>query len=187
MRKIAPPALIVAVAVGVSACGSGNTTSTAATAPTSTATTGASSAQAPKLTAQAQHLLNQLSAATGKLASPNSSQQQRAQQRLAQVHASATKLQRQATTQLAPGNPTRPLVIQAAKDAATASSEMQGARASGTAREGLLALQGVLASLSANLGQAQGQSQQTKMSRLAAQLKSLGSQLSANATKTTGG
>jgi hypothetical protein len=199
MRKTAPPLLIVALVLGVAACGSGNTTSTPATATTSTssaaaappttstATAGASSAPARRLTTQAQHLLNQLAAATGKLASPNSSQQQRAQQLLAQVHASAAKLQSQATTELAPGNPPRAAVIQAAKDAATASSEMQRARASGTAREGLLALHGMLVSLSANLDKGQSQAQQAKMSKLAAQLKSLGSELAANATKTTGG
>jgi hypothetical protein len=199
MRKTAPPLLIVALALGVAACGSGNTTSTPATATTSTssaaaappttstATASPSSTQARRLTAQAQHLLNQLAAATGKLASPSSSQQQRAQQLLAQVHASAAKLQSQATTELAPGNPTRAAVIHAAKDAAMASREMQGARASGTAREGLFALQGMLVSLSANLDKGQSQAQQAEMSKLAAQLKSLGSQLAANATKTTGG
>jgi hypothetical protein len=197
MRKTQLPILMAVLAVAVSACGSGNSTtaaappttsSAAAAAPTtSSGTTGTASAYAQKLTTQAQQLIGQLSTATGELASTNSSQQHHAHQLLAQVHARATKLQSQATTQLAPGNPARPLVLQAAKGAAAASSELQGVHVSGVARQGLLVLKGALASLSAALGHAQGQTQSANVSKLTEQLKSLARQLSASTNAAANG
>jgi hypothetical protein len=159
MTKFATALAALTLVAGLAACGSSSGSSSTATQQTTTAasqppaqTTTAPKGVTQQLTARAGRLLSQLASETGSLASGQSATEQQARTRLAQLQADSRSLAQTASQKLAPSNPVRPLIVQAAHRAGKAAATLSRMKLNASTRQALRNMQTTLSSLSASVG-----------------------------------
>lgn len=183
MTKLASVLTALAMATGVAACGSsGGQSSTGAQSPTTSASQpparagaqpSARTQKTQKMAARAQRVTSQLAADAGSLASGNSAAEKQARTRLGQLQSESRSLAQAASRQLAPGNPMRPLVIQAAQRAGSAANSLRHMNVNASTASVLRSMQSMLSSLSGSLGQARTSSPSSDTSKIASELQAL--------------
>lgn len=159
-----------------SASGSASTTVPGTTTQTGSGSAGSgtySTAATRRLGARAQHVLTQIAAATGQLATGNSSSEQRARATLAQAQTKADQLSATASAKLAATNPARPLIVNASRQAATTAGQLRTMKVTSQDRQTLKKTQASLSTLAGELGLVRLAPQRATMTQITGTLKSL--------------